>query len=119
MGFHPIYRFCTFCGQPVVTIIKIDNSKTRNSLVGVEVHSPYVIESRSNRPRYKTACLYTVFIFFFSFSIGWGFVCLFITKGLLSKRNHDSFHQIPCCHLFIYRPEDSKGEQLKKLIFTT
>ena len=41
MGFDP------FCGQSVVAVIMIDGSKTRKSLGGVEVQSPYVIERRS------------------------------------------------------------------------
>ena len=32
------------------TVIMIDSSKKRNSLVGVEVQSPYVIERRSKKP---------------------------------------------------------------------
>ena len=47
-GFRSICRFLYFCGQPVVAVIMIDSSKKRNSLVGVEVLSPYVIERRSN-----------------------------------------------------------------------
>ena len=38
--------FCIFCGQSVVAMIMIDGSKTRKSLVGVEVQCPYVIERR-------------------------------------------------------------------------
>ena len=39
--------FCIFGGQPVVAVFMIDSSKTRKSLVRVEVQSPYVIERRS------------------------------------------------------------------------
>ena len=40
--------FCIFCGQLVVGVIVIGGSKTCNSLIGVELRSPYVIERRSN-----------------------------------------------------------------------
>ena len=46
-GFRSICWFLYFCGQSVVAVIMIDSSKKRNSLVGVEVLSPYVIERRS------------------------------------------------------------------------
>ena len=56
-GFRSICRFLYFCGQSVVAVIMIDSSKKRNSLVGVEVLSPYVIERRSNGERRSTlAC---------------------------------------------------------------
>ena len=35
--------FCILCGQSVVAIIMIDGSETCNSLVGVEVKSPYML----------------------------------------------------------------------------
>ena len=38
-----------FCGQPVAVILIIDSSKTRKSLAGVEVQSPYVIERHSKQ----------------------------------------------------------------------
>ena len=48
-GFRSICRFLYFCGQPVVAVIMIDSCKKRNSLVGVEVLSPYVIERCSKQ----------------------------------------------------------------------
>ena len=47
-NFDPLCPFLYFCGKSVVAVIMIDSGKKRNSLVGVEVQSPYVIERRSN-----------------------------------------------------------------------
>ena len=47
-GFHPPYRFLYFLRSTGCRRNLIDSSKTRKSLVGVEVRSPYVIERRSN-----------------------------------------------------------------------
>ena len=41
---HVLCRFLYFCDLPVATIIMIDSSETHNSLVGVEVQSPYVLK---------------------------------------------------------------------------
>ena len=46
--FRSTLSVSAFCGQSVVVVIMIDGRKTRNSLVGVEVQSPYVIERHSN-----------------------------------------------------------------------
>ena len=48
MDFDPLYQFLYFCGQSVVAIIMIDDSKTCKSLAGVEVQSLTVIESCGN-----------------------------------------------------------------------
>ena len=45
--FNPLCSFLYFCGQWVITVIMIDDSKTRKSLAGVEVQRPYVIEKHS------------------------------------------------------------------------
>ena len=47
MDFDLLCQFLYFCGQSVVTVVMIDSSKTRNSLVGVEAQSLHVIERRS------------------------------------------------------------------------
>ena len=52
MDIDPLCWFLFFCGQPVVVVLIIDSSKTRKSLVGVEVQSPYVIE----RPSKQQTC---------------------------------------------------------------
>ena len=43
VDFDPLCQFLYFCGEPVVAIVMIDSSRTRKSLVWVEVQSPYVI----------------------------------------------------------------------------
>ena len=50
MSIHFV-EFCIFYGQSVVSVIMIDGSKTRKSLVGVEFQSPYATERRSNKLR--------------------------------------------------------------------
>ena len=47
MDFGPLCRFLYFCGQLVVAVIMIDGSKTRKSLVWVEVQSPHATERRT------------------------------------------------------------------------
>lgn len=47
--FHPFCWFLCFCGQWVISVIMIDDSKTHKLSAGVEVQRLYVIERRSKK----------------------------------------------------------------------